>query len=84
VSESVSLLGGVVYCGCCLYVRVQVSPVWARMEGFPFWPARVCSNIERSFLIARGAATAKAEDKVAIVFLGLSKQRCIQSILSVC
>jgi PWWP domain len=45
------------------------TPIWARMIGFPFWPARFCSEYEE-FTLREKRAPRPNNPQVAVSFLG--------------
>jgi hypothetical protein len=45
-----------------------VGPVWARISGFPFWPARPCDEAEEKLILSRRPRSKHGQ--VAVVFLG--------------
>ena len=49
----------------------QTGPIWARLTGFPYWPARHCSAYEEQCLRAKKNPKAGSAS-VAVSFLGTS------------
>jgi len=54
---------------------VKVKVLWARMAGFPSWPARYCCAPEEAALTKKKPKSAKVAQS-AVVFLGLNTERC--------
>lgn len=49
-----------------------MSALWARMTGFPYWPARYCSSREIESFANHKKSN---KDTVAIMFYGLKHQK---------
>ena len=54
---------------------VKVKVLWARMAGFPSWPARYCCAPEEAALSKKKPKSVKVAQS-AVVFLGLNTERC--------
>jgi hypothetical protein len=48
--------------------ELGVAPVWARIPGFPWWPARLCAAYEEKMIANRRPRSKHVQ--VAVVFLG--------------
>ena len=59
---------------------------WARLKGFPDWPARMCSLAEGDALRKKMQAQPPAKDSIAVSFLGIKCEKyvCMHACIYVC
>jgi hypothetical protein len=54
----------------------SIKILWARMPGFPFWPARNCTIHEKAVLdLNKSPKNGLKTSHKAVIFLGTSYQR---------
>ena len=69
------------------YIELDSGLVfWARLKGFPDWPARMCSLAEGDALRKKMQAQPPAKDSVAVSFLGIKCEKyvCMHVCMYVC